>query len=667
MKTCPVCDTPYPDQRATCPTDGAVLIETKELEPDRIIRNKYRIIRKLGEGGMGVVYLAEHSLLGGQVALKFLAAELSRNPQFVKRFRNEARAAYQLRHPNIVEVTDLDQDDDGTLFIAMEYISGPSLRTVLRESKSPLPVGRVIQITRDIAAGLAAAHARGAVHRDIKPENILVRMEPDGRLQAKVLDFGIAVMTDNITNLSRTHGLLLTPEYAAPEQWRGTPGNELDGRTDLYALGGMLYEMLAGRTPFSAVNPEGWMFQHLQGVPEPLSSLRPELAREYPELEALVMRLLARDREQRFPSAAALIEVLVPMLPSAASGPLPSGTHPSSATPAPFLPTPVMAAGAPPVVTPVQPVLTPAAMPVQSASTPGLISGGQSGLAPHPSVAPLPLPNPDTATPRLQPSAPATAEPVTPAARRSLIPKLAPWAALIVVLGVGAWFGTKYLRSTPPAAVPMLIPPGGTYSLPQPVAISDDTPQVAIHYTIDGTPPTEQSPVYSQPLDLPSGTVVRAIATAPGHTRSRGITGVYLWSGATNPPPATPESTAPAQATAAAQNPVQPSPYDQARSAYDHKKYDEARTLFSQSCDAGEMRACNYLGYLYAQGLGGARDAAQARTIYQRACEQKNLSSCASLGSLYQDAGNNSEARKYFKMACDGGLAEGCTLLRGAQ
>src|SRR5271155_1388664 len=108
MKTCPVCDTPFPDQHATCPTDGAVLIESRELEPGHIVRGKYRIIRKLGQGGMGVVYLAEHSLLGGQAALKFLAVELSRNPQFVKRFRNEARAAYQLRHPNIVEVTDLD-------------------------------------------------------------------------------------------------------------------------------------------------------------------------------------------------------------------------------------------------------------------------------------------------------------------------------------------------------------------------------------------------------------------------------------------------------------------------------------------------------------------------------------------------------------------------------
>lgn len=310
MKTCPVCDTPYPDQHANCPTDGALLIGSRELSPGYIVRGKYRILRKLGQGGMGVVYLAEHLLLGGHVALKFLAPELSRDPQFVKRFRNEARAAYQLHHPNIVDVTDLDQDEDGSLFIAMEYISGPSLRSVLHDSKGPLPVPRALAIAAGVAAGLSAAHARGAVHRDIKPDNILLATGPDGSEMAKVLDFGIAVMTDGVTNLSRTHGVLLTPQYAAPEQWRGMPAVELDGRTDLYALGGVLYEMLAGRTPFRAENMEGWMYEHLQGMPEPLERLRPDLAANYHGLDVIIMRLLARERELRFPSAATLVEAL---------------------------------------------------------------------------------------------------------------------------------------------------------------------------------------------------------------------------------------------------------------------------------------------------------------------------------------------------------------------
>jgi serine/threonine-protein kinase len=278
MKTCPVCDTPFPDQHAICPADGAVLIELRELEPGHIVRGKYRIMRKLGAGGMGVVYLAEHQMLGGQVALKFLAVELSQNPKFIKRFRREARAAYQLRDPNIVEVVDLDQDEDGSLFIAMEYVNGPSLRWVLEQAPRGLPVRRALHIARGMAAGLAAAHARGAIHRDIKPENILLGRQADGSELPKVLDFGIATMTEGLTNLSNTRGLLLTPEYAAPEQWRGMPAAELDGRTDLYALGVVLYEMLAGRTPYQAENMEGWMYQHLQGVPQPLERFRPELA-----------------------------------------------------------------------------------------------------------------------------------------------------------------------------------------------------------------------------------------------------------------------------------------------------------------------------------------------------------------------------------------------------
>src|ERR1035438_6438376 len=134
MKTCPVCDTDYPDQHTNCPTDGAVLIVSHELAEGSLVRGKYRIIRKLGQGGMGVVYLAEDILMGVRVALKFLAGELGNNPKFITRFRNEARTAYHLRHPNIVEAISLDQAEDGSLFIAMEYVEGPSLRAALDEA-----------------------------------------------------------------------------------------------------------------------------------------------------------------------------------------------------------------------------------------------------------------------------------------------------------------------------------------------------------------------------------------------------------------------------------------------------------------------------------------------------------------------------------------------------
>ena len=192
----------------------------------------------------------------------------------------------------------------------MEYVAGPSLRTVLRETKGPIPVHRALQIARGVAAGLSAAHARGAVHRDIKPENVLLRIEASGEIQPKVLDFGIAAMAESITALSLTHGLLLTPQYAAPEQWRGMSATEIDGRADLYALGGILYEMLAGRTPFRAESPEGWMYQHLQCTPEPLAALRPDLVDQYPGLDAIVLRLLAREREHRPPGVSQFLAAL---------------------------------------------------------------------------------------------------------------------------------------------------------------------------------------------------------------------------------------------------------------------------------------------------------------------------------------------------------------------
>ena len=546
-----------------------MLIETRELAPGQIVRGKYRIVRKLGAGGMGVVYLAEHLLLGGQLALKFLAVELSRNPQFIKRFRQEARAAYQLRHPNIVEVVDLDQDEDGSLFIAMEFVSGPSLRSVLQEAPRGLRVERALNIARGLGAGLAAAHARGAIHRDIKPENVLLGTMPDGSEQPKVLDFGIAAMAEGITNLSRTHGLLLTPEYAAPEQWRGTAAAELDGRTDLYALGGVLYEMLTGRTPFHAQNMEGWMYQHLQGVPQPLERLRPSLAKEHPGLEAIVMRLLAREREHRFPSAKAFLEAIAPQQP------------------------------APCPVTVVE-------------------------------KSPAPVSRPPS---------------------RSAFSKWV-WAAALAVVGLGICAGVWFWQSRPATVVPVLTPGGGTYAQAQSVTITDATPFATIHYTVDGSTPTEASPVYKQLISgLASGSKIRAIATAMFRAPSVEASGMYIWTGA----------------TLLAAKPPEPSAYDLGKSAYDNKDYTQARTLFTQACDGVNMNACTYLGYIYANGLGIPPDADMARKIYQKSCDGGHLRGCTGLGTVYQEAGDINNARKYFKLACDGGVKDACEYLRDVQ
>jgi tetratricopeptide (TPR) repeat protein len=208
---------------------------------------------------------------------------------------------------------------------------------------------------------------------------------------------------------------------------------------------------------------------------------------------------------------------------------------------------------------------------------------------------------------------------------------------VVSLIGLGALANQKPKAAT---AAPSLTPSGGSYSSVQPVVIDDTTPGAVIHYTVDGTTPSKSSPAYTQPLTyLRNGTVVRAMAIAPGYGPSSDVTGAYQWNG--------------------------PSTYDQGKASYDRKEYAEARPLFAQACDGGEVGACTYLGYLYANGWGGAKDVSKARTLFQRACDQGNLRSCANLGSLYQNAGNTDEARTYFQKACNGGVTEGCEMLHG--
>jgi serine/threonine protein kinase len=297
MKLCPQCETGYADSHITCPTHGVMLGEIRELRPGMLIRNTYRVVRKLGQGGMGAVYLCEHTLMEERQALKFLSPELSRDQAFASRFRREVRTLRQVRHKNVVDAGNLEPAEDGTLFFSMEFVDGPDLRDFLNGTPKPLDVALAMAIARGIAEGLGAAHAQGLVHRDIKPENILMAWNGDG-WTPKIADFGIVAIKEDSRAYTKTGGTLLTMAYAAPEQWRGVRAADLDGRTDLYALGGVLYEMLTGRTVFEAESYEGWAEQHKNVPPMPPSNLRPELA-DWNGLDVLVLRLLAKDREQR--------------------------------------------------------------------------------------------------------------------------------------------------------------------------------------------------------------------------------------------------------------------------------------------------------------------------------------------------------------------------------
>lgn len=310
MKLCQLCDSGYHDSHATCPTHGGILHEIRELKPGMTVRQTYRIVRKLGQGGFGTVYLADHTFMEEQRALKFLSAEWAADAAVTSRFRREVKTLRQIRHRNVVDCGDLEPAEDDSLFFSMEFVEGPDLWDFLRQAPKPFDVALALEITRGIAEGLSAAHALGMVHRDIKPENILMARVGDTWVP-KIADFGIVATKESGDQRTRTKtgGTLLTMAYAAPEQWRGVPAAELDGRTDLYALGGVLFEMLTGETAFSARNYEGWAEQHKNAEPRRPSSLRPELAR-WAGLDELVIWMLAKTPEQRPETIARVIESL---------------------------------------------------------------------------------------------------------------------------------------------------------------------------------------------------------------------------------------------------------------------------------------------------------------------------------------------------------------------
>jgi serine/threonine protein kinase/tetratricopeptide (TPR) repeat protein len=258
---------------------------------------RYRILRWLGEGGMGVVYAAEHIDIERQVALKILRFDLSQLPQMVQVFKDEARAAGKLGSQHVVEIYDFGELEDGRLFFAMELLDGTDL--VAEEPGQALEPGRVIGILRQVCKGLLTAHRKGVVHRDVKPDNIITTSAPDRQRQlVKIVDFGISAML--AAGPLQRGGIAGTPHYMAPEQILGQP---FDGRLDVYALGCTAFELLTGDPPFDAGTIEELLRMHLDDAPPKLRSRRPELP---PALEAVVARCLAKDPLERFADMADL-------------------------------------------------------------------------------------------------------------------------------------------------------------------------------------------------------------------------------------------------------------------------------------------------------------------------------------------------------------------------
>ncbi|MCC6995189.1 MAG: protein kinase [Deltaproteobacteria bacterium] len=263
----------------------------------------YKLVSKLGEGGMGVVYLAEHTLIGRKAAVKVLRSECTGNQEMVQRFFNEARSTAMIRHSGLIDVFDFGHHTTGSgagaAYIVMEYLDGESLAARI-ERGVRFPVEIIVDLGRQIAAAVGAAHARGIVHRDLKPDNIfLLRDDVDGGFKVKVLDFGIAKLGDDATRSWRTKtGTVMgTPLYMSPEQCRDA--GEVDARADVYSLGCILYEMACGRPPFDGATPADVLVAHLKGVLVPPRVRRPDLPRE---LDAVLQRALAREAGQRYQS-----------------------------------------------------------------------------------------------------------------------------------------------------------------------------------------------------------------------------------------------------------------------------------------------------------------------------------------------------------------------------
>src|SRR5256714_5480370 len=250
---------------------------------------RYKILRKLGAGGMANVYLAEDQELGRRVAVKILNQPPANDDQFVERFRREAKNAAALSHPNIVSIYDRGEAE-GTYYIAMEFLDGRSLKELI-VSRGPAPVAVAIDYARQILAALRFAHRNGIVHRDIKPHNVLV--DDEGRV--KVTDFGIA--RAGTSQMTEAGSIIGTAQYLSPEQARGAP---VDQRSDLYSLGIVLYEMLTGQVPFTGESPVEIAMKHLSDPPRPPSLLRPDIP---PDLDMVVLRALAKNTEDRFQTA----------------------------------------------------------------------------------------------------------------------------------------------------------------------------------------------------------------------------------------------------------------------------------------------------------------------------------------------------------------------------
>src|SRR5438270_11177353 len=306
MKYCPVCKAKYDDGVSFCSTDGEVLEDDATSLVDSVLDGQYHIESLLGKGGMGAVYCARHILLGDKVAIKVLPPQMRNNAEWLRRFRREGQAARRFRHPNAVTVYDLRTTSDGLVYMVMEFVEGQTLDAELKRRGrfSPLEAFTVLEPVMSV---LNAAHAMGVVHRDLKPENIMLgKPGEDGEPVTKLLDLGIAKMREiagadasGTTALTMAGQVLGTPFYMSSEQWGEVPddGNmEIDGRADIYSLGVVFYEIIAGRRPFLGLTLQELRREHVSVTPRPLQEAVPDVPEAF---SRAILRAMSKDRSDR--------------------------------------------------------------------------------------------------------------------------------------------------------------------------------------------------------------------------------------------------------------------------------------------------------------------------------------------------------------------------------
>ncbi|MEO7508855.1 MAG: bifunctional serine/threonine-protein kinase/formylglycine-generating enzyme family protein, partial [Pyrinomonadaceae bacterium] len=295
MKECPACKRCFADEIVHCPEDGEAT--TPSLIGEPVLDGRYQLEQRLGQGGMGVVYRARHIFLKTQHAIKVILPDLVGNdPNLATRFRQEAMAAANVRHPNIIAVTDFGIVRGNMPFLVMEYVQGESLHDILQREKSLSPE-RALELMSAICGGMAAAHRQNIVHRDLKPLNIMLQEGMPVQESVRILDFGLAkIKSGEILGsfvAAQTSGLMGSPFYMAPEQWSD---EEPDARADIYSLGVMLYQMLAGEVPFKGASIPSIMRKHLTEPPNKMSDLGVDVP---PEVEAVVRHCLEKDPASR--------------------------------------------------------------------------------------------------------------------------------------------------------------------------------------------------------------------------------------------------------------------------------------------------------------------------------------------------------------------------------